>query len=141
MINNITEDYCSYENNKLLKEKGCLILKEGESPTFIRKDNKTIVAVSRDWWDRELHKNYANEDYVQKITLALAIKWIYENYGIWISVKIAFKIINDKAFDSFAVDIQHHNNVDLCYNIEDKFDTSQEAYQAAISYTLLNLIK
>nr|HMT01791.1 hypothetical protein [Burkholderiales bacterium] len=113
------------------------ILKEGESPTFIRKDNKTIVAVSRDWWDRELHKNYINEDYVQKITLTLAIKWIFENYGIWISVNFANK--NQWYFDcsKFGTSGKEKN---LYWSNYD-FNSSQEAYQAAISYTLLNLIK
>lgn len=84
MNNNIEEAYCSFEVSKLLKEKGFLILKDGEHPTFYFEGFKRIMKFHRDLWEKYGHKEYLNLPIVQKINQQLAIDWIRVNWGIHI---------------------------------------------------------
>jgi len=117
MINNNTqEDYCSFEVSKLLKEKG--------------------FDVSSPYWDFEK----VGEMSVRKPTHSLAIKWIRENFGIHIfgsqfsitTKKYSWEIWDDKNEKNYV----YKNDSD-----EWDFSSSEEATEAALLYTLQNLIK
>lgn len=138
MNNNITEDYCSYEVSKLLKEKGfdvdCQYSYDYEGNNFSSTDDNSTIKPSK------LLYGYCSP------THALAIKWIRENFNIWISVdwtplnngdEIPFKVNwwymisgeignPEKSIDSTELQI---------------YSSSEEATEAALLYTLQNLIK
>jgi len=65
MNNNITEDYCSFEVSKLLKEKG---FKRMESVWFDKRGNE--------FYYTELNGIEDEQKMIPRPTHALAIKWI-----------------------------------------------------------------
>ena len=87
-------------------------------------------------------------DYIDALTIAEVVMWLYEKYGIWICVdwmkrikpynsgfychlRGANKSLNQ---DNFIV---INNTLDSGYEV---FNIPTEAYEAAIEYTLNNLI-
>ena len=114
----ITEDYCSYEVSKLLKEKGfnepCtelnkLCLRDGEKP-------------------------------VLKVTHQMAMKWLRKKHNIYINIQPDFPSDKDyKMCWCWSANILHENCISLkgyqCY-----IETYEEAVEAALKYTLENLI-
>lgn len=108
----ITEDYCSYEVSKLLKEKGfqepCtglnkLLCKEGEKP-------------------------------VLKITHQKAMKWLREK-GIHMSIDTVISSSENIYFniDTYSEDSGWNHPVDF-------YDSYEEAVEVALKYCLENLI-
>lgn len=131
MNNNIQEPYCSFEVSKLMEEKG--FIKAGAAYTL-----------DGQFW---INSNLLNESITGKPkpvfipcpTHALAIEWIRVNFGIWIIVECAstdfwFPKIIKTSDGSFAA-----HTVRITYP-KGKFDTPQEATEAALLYTLQNLI-
>lgn len=109
----ITEDYCSFEVAKLLKEKGfdepCtelnkLCLRDGEKP-------------------------------VLKVTHQKAMKWLREK-------QIYIRIIEDTFGKSFRFEVYSKNpNVIVNYYIPNYYiDTYEDTVEAALKYCLENLI-
>ena len=105
---NITEDYCSYEVAKLLKEKGFdyqgfdYIDFEGE---VIRQDRPTHQMAMK--WLREVHKIHCNIDYIEDSSTYKY--YIYTN------------------------ELRKHSNFK-------HYDTYEQAVEAALKYSLENLI-
>lgn len=110
MNNNITEDYCSWDVSYLLKQKGLWIL--------------------------HLIQYYENQQLLQGITHSLAIKWIRENFGIHISVHhwTNQPVGNDTWKDAYQGFV---NGDAMDVRI---FQKHEEAVEAALLYTLKNLI-
>ena len=111
---NITEDFCSYEVAKLLKEKGFkepvtelnkLLFKEGEKP-------------------------------VLKITHQKAMKWLREEKNIIIVVQPEYFNVELICF-AFGCDIWCNDNYEKLQGI---FPSHEEAVESALNYTLKNLI-
>ncbi|NCD06152.1 MAG: hypothetical protein EOL97_08540 [Spirochaetia bacterium] len=140
--NNISEDILSFENSKEIVRLGFNIKSfpysyynhkgeyEGDMTDYI----KATVA----------RKDLSELKSIPAPTIALAIKWILENYQIWIFPewqfgrgKWLFTIYKLDSYDE-TIKIQENHYKKLG---EEEYDTLQEAYQAAINYTLLNLIK
>ncbi len=123
MNNNITEDYCSFEICKLLKEKGfsvyCTLLyteegKQNDVGNYNGVDDDNYISYSRP-------------------THSLAIKWIRENFGF----NIYSRNFSDLKFRSYIVDA----NGDMEHAMtETPFNSPEEATEAALLYTLQNLI-
>ena len=126
--NNIQESYCSFEVSKLLKEKGF--------------DNSNC-----EYWD------WSKENipmHVCKPTHALAIEWIRVNFGyhpVLIPTVTSFwtykivKVISNSD-DDYILGIKSVSDLppykEVCgYD----YSTPQEATEAALLYTLQNLIK
>ena len=120
----ITEDYCSYEVAKLLKEKG---------------------------FNGEIHTTFDKEGYTQpSITHQMAIKWLREVYNIFIQVKrdnqyyegtpVTPITEHDKkrghSSEYYAVVLDAKSNS----NSFEHFDRYEEAVEAALKYSLKNLI-
>ena len=110
----ITENYCSQEVYRLLREKG---------------------------FDGEIHTTFDKEGYTQaSITLQMAMKWLRENYNIYISIQPDFPGDKDyKMCWCWAACILYENCISTKghqYYIE----TYEEAAEAAIKYCLENLI-
>ena len=112
----ITEDYCSYEISKLLKEKGfnepCtelnkLCLRDGEKP-------------------------------VLKVTHQKAMKWLREVHGIFIAINNDDLDFNWQCYDL----INRGSTLDPKILSESYagYKTYEEAVEAALKYVLKNLI-
>ena len=128
----ITEDYCSYEVAKLLKEKGFdekvsthyLIHPSGFSEFFDKKDEFTEP---EDVW-------------LKCPTHQMAMKWLREKYNIYISIQPDFPSDKDyKMYWCWSANILHENCITMkgyqCY-----IETYEEACETAIKYSLENLI-
>lgn len=129
MNNNIQEDYCSFEVSKLLKEKGFNIpLNLYYNPFSGRLMKESVLKIQNS------HKQSINAP-----THSLAIKWIRENFGIHIygflfsitTKKYSWEIWDDKNEKVY----QHESDSDKW-----GFNSPEEATEAALLYTLKNLI-
>lgn len=165
--NNIEEDYCSFEVCKLLKEKGftqptlCFYFEDGEF-----KQNVLIQITGMEYEEEftteynELLENW-NDGFTSKKgdsrcsgcskpngyletfsspTHTLAIKWIRENFGIWIETQ------HDGTFNQFTFKLSKLNNKNIktephyMHPFGKGFNSSEEATDAALLYVLKNLI-
>lgn len=67
------------------------------------------------------HLNYVG------ITIAEVVMWLYENHGIWIGVNLNFR---------YQIETKKHGVL----HTKNEFKSPTAAYEAAIEYTLNNLI-
>jgi len=119
----IREDYCSFELSKLLKEKGfdgpCIFFYNGSFrfPITTADINDTPCP-----------------------THALAMKWLREK-GVYLNIRIVLSRMEDDVINNihWVVDILDFNNGDWKDN-DIWADTYEEAVEAAIKYSLENLI-
>ncbi len=135
MINNNTQEaYCSFEVSKLLKEKGFLILKEDEHAKFYHENFKTCTTYHRDLWEKYGKNEYKDKPMVQKVTHALAIEWIRVNFGYY--------CFSDPVFDfsSWTPRIFNNKGDGDLYKGVYEYNSPQEATEAALLFTLQNLI-
>ena len=115
----ITEDYVSYEVAKLLKEKGF---------------NEPIT---------ELNKLLFNEGEkpVLRITHQKAIKWLREMYKIYIDIETCYTYINkNENFEVTGYEFTIHSQYESCYEDHETYNSYEEAVEAALKYSLENLI-
>lgn len=128
----LTEDYCSYEVAKLLKEKGFPI---GEHLyMYVNKDGKLMT-------DHQACLTMTNEeyrtffdDYIPTVTQALAMKWLRGNNIIIIPQPEYFSC--DKC-ESWGIDIWAGNNYEK--SLLD-FPTYEEAVEAALKWCPTELL-
>jgi len=135
MNNNITEDYCSFEVSKLLKEKGFDCMCDRKA-AFTDK-NKFYPAVIHYTKLSNCDKAYADGN-VLVPTHALAIKWIRENFAIELWVQP----YNDEELSQILYEWRGFDVKDDWNDIEgyEYFHSPEEATEAALLYTLKNLI-
>lgn len=118
----ITEDYCSFEVAKLLKEKGF-----DEKTLSYYQDN---VICHGDWFEW----NRSPFGHIAAPTHQMAIAWILEKYNVYIeatALKHNYWVYTIyKIFD---------NKVEELYN-EGSFKSHEKAVEAALKYALENLI-
>jgi hypothetical protein len=131
----------NFELAKLLKEKGF------DKPTvqFYTRGKKPYLTEAQDYMsDRYTISNWNNgmgsyptkdEDVCCSApTIAEVVMWLYKKYGIWIEV-----YMNDDT--TFGYLISKVTIVGrIYYPIKLHFDLPTEAYEAAIKYTMENLI-
>lgn len=143
MNNNITEDYCSFEVSKLLKEKGfevnTLFFYWGNG----QEGNGRIGKLgSYDNCYIRAKYDYKEENICPMPTHALAIKWIRENFGIHIEIRH----IKTFGINRFHIIIWKYGEKDYhtihCDNKigYEVWDKPEEATEAALLYTLKHLI-
>lgn len=136
---NITEDYCSYEVAKLLKEKGF---------------NEPI----RCWYDnfQDFHEEgvrMSNTDCLPPTIMCpthqMAMKWLREIYHLEINITFGFPFIDGKQqykyFWSIVRVCDNHleypmDDPNSAYYNEEMADYYKEAIEAALKYCLENLI-
>lgn len=160
MNNNITEDYCSFEVSKLLKEKGfdnqCSMIQiSGES-------HPMTTDMFDSGYDGNFSRNSELDHYKQEVgfkhylkgkeilmipTHALAIKWIRENFKLFIYIRLYNNLSSYYSYMfTIAKVTRGMNKVLHSSGIRDKenkpywYDTPEEATEAALLYTLKNLI-
>lgn len=117
----ITEDYVSFETAKLLKEKGFDELTE------------LSYELSTGYSKKVPCRNTLDTEYVSKITLQMAMKWLREEHNLTVDVfhfrnwKINIKTIPDDYMKAL-------------YDILPQTDTYEEACEEGIKYCLRNLL-
>ena len=132
----ITEDYVSFETAKLLKEKGFKV------------DDETCRrwAVNKQLYEEEGHFNESNAagDYIPIPTIQMAMKWLREVHGLYINIlpnPLDFK--HEDIQDGWGCEVTHLSNLAYDDNYEffqKKYNSYEEACEAAIKYCLENLI-
>lgn len=138
LINNLTEDYCSFEVSKLLKEKGFKVEGKWYYRPHFKKKGKPFISwgveydsdcyVITDWNTNVPYPNKPEEVLCSAPTHAIAIKWIRENFGIYIETYMTRR-------EKFSWLCNKHNSDIPVYS------SPEEATEAALLYTLENLIK
>ena len=123
----ITEDYISFETAKLLKEKGF------DEATFYDYNERGTR------WFEEVLVNHNSQGGVACPTIQMAMKWLREAYNLEIyPYHNNSTIYNSKWW--FEI-IEYPNSVaEYESNIDEEYDTYEEACEAAIEYCLDNLI-
>ena len=118
----ITEDYVNFETAKLLKEKGF--------------DELTPLSYSLPYGyeSRITCRNSNDTDFVSRITLQMAMKWLREVHKI----HIVIYPYGDYSCDNYQFDVYKDNN--LVVSKDDGYITYEQAAEAAIKYCLENLI-
>ena len=146
MINNeISEDYCSFEVSKLLKENG---FKVGTREKYVSSNTEWLKAgemfTPSDELDETGCENHGvpENKMIGAPTHALTIKWIRENFGWEILVEhlglYSFKYII-KIPGNYAnpiIGTNYNSNT----GITDGYSSYEEATEAALLFTLQNLI-
>ena len=130
--NNIQEVYCSFEVSKLLKEKGFNVLCPQGYDT-------NDLEYQRFGLPKGIQFGICSntkESSVVASTHALAIEWIRVNFGIWIS------IIQNEYEDKFQYTlVKKENNSWYIVDNGKLFNTPQQATEAALLFTLQNIIQ
>ena len=128
--NNIQESYCSFEVSKLLKEKGWMV----RTHKYLFTDSQDA---GRFWFSTLRDGNIPHgfdgkeEERVYIPTHSLAIEWLRVNFGVC----IYFKRITINDFNVCYI------GDNLCeIELSGLFNSPQEATEAALLYTLKNLI-
>lgn len=132
MNNNITEDYCSFEVSKLLKEKGFL----NPCSHYFDEDGSERRIEDQSDYSKMFHKLPDEGSGIYQPTHSLAIKWIRENF------KISIEVDND-GYPLFKwIWIIQRLQDEFKYNVieGDFYINYEEATEAALLYTLKNLI-
>ena len=131
----ITEDYCSFEIAKLLKEKGfdesCAQIYDGEG---------CLLANDCGYINDESPNEYFH---ALAPTHQMAFKWLREIHGFIVTID----------YDRYPIDNGENNIVGYGYNIQTKdnpedyyriiesvYDCYEQAVEAALLYVLKNLI-
>lgn len=110
----------NFELAKLLKEKG---FDEALTFYFDLQDSNKLKPIPMSDEINKFHSN-RNSLMLSAPTIAEVVMWLYEKHGIWISLTHQ----HNQFFWSFG-----------SYQTQD-FNSPTEAYEAAIEYTLNNLI-
>ena len=120
----------SFETAKLLKDKG---FKQDSYPCYGNDGKIHTVAY---FLVKETESYFAP-------TISDVVKWVYEKHGVWINVDIEGEGFNIFCFSVYRT---HEERITEYIkklnddNYHTNYKTPTEAYQAAIEYTLNNLI-
>ncbi len=130
----ITEDYCSFEIAKLLKEKGfdedcwCWYEEDG----YLRESNDDFGVQSN-----SDHVVDDDEFSCSAPTIQMAMKWLREK-GIYITIVYGDYPSLNKVF--YTPQIDSLEGFDLPIDFYKEYDKYEEAEEAGIKYALENLI-
>lgn len=137
----ITEDYCSFEISKLLKEKGF----DGRMHTFYTDDGTEIES------SYVVSGNFIT---IYRPTHQMALKWLREVHKIIVEINMEDYIteVDGKLTITYSYTIWHFNRhlndigeTDIRYTDEaiwdkDSHNSYEEAVEASLLYVLKNLI-
>ena len=119
----ITEDYCSYELSKLLKEKG---FDESCRSYYIDGDDYRKCAVS-------ITKRNLIDEQILRPTHQMAMKWLREEYNIFIDIR--------RSLNTYLYGAIIRKDPSCTFNkIPEQFETYEDAVEAALKYCLTELI-
>lgn len=141
----ITEDYCSFEISKLLKEKGF----DEHCGTAYTTTEGFPIRIMGSTYSLEKNSDY-DEFHYSMPSQSLVLKWLREEHKIHIDVFIG----SDESYDADGVMVDEwhfwtyyitNTSGDMIYDAYNEVDvieyqTHEEAVEAALSYVLKNLI-
>lgn len=128
----ITEDYCSYEVARLLKEKGFDV---GVGGMYVDKDNNFVHASLAPLKVKDYEKVF-DDQFIPTCTHQMAMKWLREK-GIVIQIS---PILQDQPFGlHYRPSVQDYQRY-MRHDNFDEFNTYEEAVDAALKHALENLI-
>ena len=119
----ITEDYCSYEVAKLLKEKGF-----DEKTLSYYEDN---VLCRGDWFEW----NRSPLGHISAPTHQMAMKWLREIFHI--HIRLIHSIDESYTFEIYPMAGKYRCK---CFEDYTYYSSYEEAVEAALKYVLENLI-
>ena len=126
----ITEDYVSFETAKLLKERGF--------------DECTLFSYDKNGNNKDALRPFLeSEGDVRRPTLQMAMKWLREVQQISVEVLPDwFDSNHTNIHDGWYCEVRYLTNMsyDADYFEHKKYDSYEEACEAAIKYCLENLI-
>lgn len=138
MNNSITEDYCSFEVSKLLNKKKFDIKTISAYHTLNKIEGTPCSVENRN------SKDYKTYNLISRPTYALAIKWIRENFGIDIEIttyRFYGKYVGKKYKHLIYKTPDTEEGESEVLQEENDSDTHEQATEAALLFTLQNLIK
>lgn len=124
----LTEDFCSFEVAKLLKEKGF------DEPCYRWYDNKGDVCAKLIVPD--VPPNYSLREYYLCPSQSIAMKWLRRVHNVNIDIG---SIWNQKRFE-YQVFVVTPENAKQCYRDDKIYLGYEEAVEAALKHCLKNLI-
>ena len=145
----------SFKIAKLLKEKGfdeqCShAYKEVETPVlYVHQDKKYNNSFKKEWQNTVRKNSHMDNAVINRYsapTIAQVIDWLYEKHGIWISVECdcygklwyaKLFVASEKLWDDLD---KRHEVISSVKKFSNEHNSRTEAYEAAVEYTLNNLI-
>jgi len=136
----------NFETAKLLKEKGFDELcshayKEVENPVlYIHQDKKYNNSFKKEWQNTVRKNSQMNNAVIKRYsapTIAEVVMWLYDKHGIWIYTK---PILDEDGNWIFKGYVKLMNNFKAKEYQTKLLRKPTEAYEAAIIYTLKNLL-
>lgn len=136
-MNQITEDYVSFEIAVLLKEKGFVGEREIGCRCGFYEQNKEYPSQINLVYD-DLNNSELECNECLRFTHQMALKWLREVHKWSIQVFPVFDNLK-WCYDIYELKIQkYQSRPNLLSNVD--YDTYEEAVEAALKYTLENLI-
>ena len=130
----ITEDYCSYEVSKLLKEKGFNEKCRG-GYHYEFDDNDNPIVMFEEWMTQPYNNNFVDEGFLCSApTHQMAMAWLRKTYRIDIVIEISDPSVKDRKY--YCIIWDGNNNS----HIIDLFNSYEESIEAALKYCLEILI-
>ena len=130
----MTEDFCSFEISKLLKEKGfdedCLM--------YYMENRKHIRDLVDEEWPKRLRNSKAKEDVITVPTHQMALKWLREINNIHITISLASDC--RYKYEVYKLHSNYPTELKLSEESEEYYLFYQEATEAAIQYCLEHLL-
>lgn len=114
-----------FETAKLLKEKG---FDKKVKPFYNALVDNQLVESDIIGWANNL------PDWYPAPTIAEVVMWLYEKHGVWIPVDAPHKLLKSWYLKVYKI------NDEVTLIEESLFNSPTEAYEAAITYVLNNLI-
>ena len=128
----ITEDYCHFEVSKLLSEKGF-----DETCQKKHKYTRSHQYSVKDWFQDECLSNAAEEITIPCPTLQMACQWVRKVYQCHITTKPCLS--GDGHMYCYEIHKLGPDEITLIQS-ETKYAQPEEAAEAALLFTLTNLI-
>ena len=124
------EVYCSFEVAKLLKEKRFNISLDSNNWLCCMYDENGNIQ-----W------GIYDENWYFRITHQMAMKWLREECEVYIDIETCYEYTNrNENFKVTGFAFTTHTKDDPCYDDDNSFDSYEEACEAALKYSLENLI-
>lgn len=135
----IKEAYCSFEVVKLLKEKGFpysdfIFMYVNKDNRFLTENEACLLL------DKEDYIYHFDDDFIQTWTHQMAMAWLREVHKVVISIDAHTANHWDGYIDTFEIDILKNASRIIVPNEVAIHNTYEEAVEAALKYSLENLI-
>ena len=143
----ITEDYVSFEVAKLLKEKGFNEITEDFYDSSGKSDDEQALyggslKFGRNFWNNDpfIKSGYPEFVTFARPTQSIVLKWLREVHNIFIAMNVSWAEGDMRNPISWMCEVIDMNTTKRDYSNFIHRPTYEEAVEAALKYTLENLI-